>query len=531
MIRRLIHLVLLLVFAAQPIAEASASSIIDTAPAPVSASEQLRQAAPAAAQMVPSRAAAGVGARLAAAPRRSAGPLAVQASATPLTIRPATPATGPPAQYTGTRRTLLVGRPARPLEFVAAGGYVPYNNPGTAATGSTTTRQDRTRHRIGAAGFTSMQVAVGNYYVTTSNVETNLGAVTDLQESITLNGVTKRLTFSGATSTTMVAGQAIVLSDPVTPADFGLTADKTPGQMMYVVVRRTVANGSLYVTGAHLGSNTDPAGEPAGSINAILSDDTNNQVMSGAALVTTGATAVPVMPPLAFVGRSLWANKSLLIIGDSIFQGLVDTGTVGMADGSNGGGYLLRAAYSQQVPFANIARFGSQAQHFTSTNWAKRSVLFPYARIAINDYGTNDIAAGSRTSAQIIADNQRIQDAIKPLMLPGARWEHQLMLPRSTSTDAFKTAANQTITTGFTVGGTRDLVVSGMLASVGTHGLDATFDLNQYFEDQANLGKWVTDGVTNFLSSGDGTHFSSNTGSSARAAGYTATRMATWGAM
>jgi len=529
MIRRLIHLVLLLLFAAQPIAEASASSMSNVAPTAAAAFEQL-QAAPAAHQQRTGIANGGAPAPIAAL-HRSAVPLTMQDSATPLTIRPAAPATGPPSQYAGTRRTLLTSRAARPLEYVAAGGYVPYNNPGTAATGSTTTRQDRTRHRIGAAGFTSMQVAVGNYYVTTSNVETNLGAVTDLQESITLNGVTKRLTFSGATSTTMTAGQAIVLSDPVTPADFGLTADKTPGQMMYVVVRRTVANGSLYVTGAHLGSNVDPAGEPAGSINAILSDDTNNQVMSGAALVTTGATAVPVQPPLAFIGRSLWANKSLLIIGDSIFQGLVDAGTVGMADGSNGGGYLLRAAYSQQVPFANIARFGSQAQHFTSSNWAKRSALFPYARIAINDYGTNDIAAGSRTSAQIIADNQRIQDAIKPLMLPGARWEHQLMLPRSTSTDAFKTPGNQTITTGFTVGGTRDLVVSGMLASVGTHGLDATFDLNQYFEDQANLGKWVTDGVTNFLSTGDGTHFSSNTGSSARAAGYTATRMATWGAM
>jgi lysophospholipase L1-like esterase len=66
-------------------------------------------------------------------------------------------------------------------------------------------------------------------------------------------------------------------------------------------------------------------------------------------------------------------------------------------------------------------------------------------------------------------------------------------------------ASDQTPFAGFTVGGVRDQFNTWVKTQVGGGVLDAYIDVNQYVEDQANPGCWLTNGTINYPSV-DGVH-------------------------
>jgi lysophospholipase L1-like esterase len=128
--------------------------------------------------------------------------------------------------------------------------------------------------------------------------------------------------------------------------------------------------------------------------------------------------------------------------------------------------------------------------------------LLKYASNVICELGTNDINT-SRTLAQIQSDLQTIWQAAKAAGV--RRVAQTLIIPRTTSTDSWATAANQTPVSGFATGSTRDQLNAWIKAQVGQGLLDGYIDPNPQVEDQANLGKWQTNGTASFATT-DGTH-------------------------
>lgn len=399
---------------------------------------------------------------------------------------------------------LMTSNTVRPEQFIATGGAI---CPGTSAvtTASTQCRQSRTRHRIGFAGFRTMRIVWCNYYVTTGNTETDLPAVTDFQASVTMNGITKRVTFSGSNSTTMTAGQATLYSDEMYCTDFGLQPYQTPSVNFYIFARSVVAVGD--VQPAWGGTVVQPAGEPANSVLTIYSSTANNQVMNGTAVNTSGVNiGAGLHPPLAIIGRSYAANKSLLIVGDSIITGFNDNAIPQASDGSNSaGGYVARATYASSVPYCSISRFASTVAAFTNANTTKRQLMYPYASIGLCNYGTNDLT--TQTAAAVLT-NIRSNVFTKLKTVPSIKWVvQQLVIPRATSTDSFLTLANQTPIAGFETGGTkRDPYNAGIIANVGSNGLDAYVDFNGAVADPSALDKWLVNNVNTFYSTTDGVH-------------------------
>lgn len=405
----------------------------------------------------------------------------------------------------------------RPPQFVATGGWVP-SAVTLATSSSTSTRHDRTRHRIGAGGFRDLQVVWGNYYLNIGS-EVDIPAVDDVQASILMNGVLKRLTFSGSNNASMTAGQALLISDKVTPEDFGLTAATSAGQNFYITARFQVTAPAAHRDFNPIGVRTDPVGEPVGSIRGMLTADTVNQVMTGVAL--TGGN-VRLVPPLAIIGHTQTPSISLLATGDSLMIGQNDTGWAA-SDGSNGGGWLARACYSSQVPYCNVGKSGTSSGSFTGANIAKRALLFPYASHVINNFGANDLGAGGTATA--LVNNLRTNIWQYFSAMPNIqRVEQVLVIPRTTSTNSWINAAGQTELANYVTH--RNAANAAIIANVGSDGLDAVIDFNTAaVEDPLNLGKWATNGTT-LWATNDGIHRQAP--SSIDNASVFETRLATW---
>jgi len=414
------------------------------------------------------------------------------------------------------------GAELRPEQFVATGGLSEKSTTTARTAGLNNVFQSRTRHRIGYAGFRTLAPVFSNYWVTMGNEESPLGAVTDLQASILMNGVLKQVTWGGATSTTMTAGQAMLIADPLRPSDFGLTATNTAGVNFYITYRMIVGDGDIHRQGDVQTPLTQPAGEPANSILGILSSDSNNQVMTGVALDTAGVASITYpCPPIAFIGRTQGTSISLLAFGDSLMNGHDDDGRGGAGDGSNGGGMLARACYTQQVPFTNSSRSGAAIRDYTTANSAKRDLLIPYATHIITAWGTNDLLQ-ARTSAQAMED---IRTKLWAKMT-GKHVEAILLVPVTTSTNDWIDAAGQTVNSAFVVGGQRDIFNAALATAASSSEIQGVLDLNTAaIEDPANPSKWASDG-TEFYATDDGIHRS--VAAAIDSASVLGTRFATW---
>src|SRR5262249_9148167 len=83
-----------------------------------------------------------------------------------------------------------------------------------------------------------------------------------------------------------------------------------------------------------------------------------------------------------------------------------------------------------------------------------------------------------------------------------------LIMPRTTSSDSWATAANQTSVSGFGVGELRDQFNAWVLTQVGGGLLDVVIDPNPYVEDQSHPSKWISNNSANYPTT-DGVHPSS----------------------
>lgn len=220
---------------------------------------------------------------------------------------------------------------------------------------------------------------------------------------------------------------------------------------------------------------------------------------SGGASRTDGPSVAAVL------GVPAAPMASVIILGDSIFDGVGDTG-----DASGNWGYAARGLWSVNgypVPWVKQTVTGDLLSKNTLATGSRKRCLWPYATHLLCNLGWNDINTGA-TLATLQGYLMDIWRSAKRTVGPYGKPMHvtqALITPGTTSSDAFATAANQTHRTGFAPGGIRDQLNIWILSQVGQGLLDATINPNSSFEDTGNPGKWAVNGTANYATT-DGIH-------------------------
>lgn len=256
-------------------------------------------------------------------------------------------------------------------------------------------------------------------------------------------GIRVGATFGSRKHGEMAPG-AVLFSDPI-------PFDAVAGTQFFVRTNMQTAGSNLLVpVGFSPQGGTGPGG-----LNNGEGVSTQAAVVNGAiSTATVGAQTYP--GPVAILGYFPGAVPTAAILGDSIMAGVGDEGF-----GRNDGGYLVRAVSGQTgikyifpttppIPFIRLARSGETLASFLTnasgsafgnpTFSAVRSTVANLASTILFEYGTNDLGASLAT----IKTNYVL--AANSFLRRGKNFVACTLLPKTTSTDAWMTATNQTVT-------------------------------------------------------------------------------------
>lgn len=266
--------------------------------------------------------------------------------------------------------------------------------------------------------LTAIKIAIPNWYVdTATGGEIGFGGTLTATASVEYPaGTFTRITFNNGGNSGTTATLTTLFSD-LTPLGFTIPAFAKFRIAIYMSNPTGLANHN-YAFACDRGRGDEFAYNG--------SDQTMTSTVQG-----SGTTSSYY--PAAVMGlsdRNVWC-----CIGDSLTAGINET----ITDPSGGRGFAGRALI-KVGPHLNYGVPGDYAQWFVAGH-ARRVELIQQAGVTsmLNLYGSNDIYNG-RTSAQLLADKATIRG-----YFPGINVFDCTVTPRTTSTDSWKTAANQTI--------------------------------------------------------------------------------------
>lgn len=375
----------------------------------------------------------------------------------------------------------------------------------TTAAANSLRAENRKFFTLGGKPVRAVRVVYAGFYITTLNVETNAGNSQVVESGFELVGapnVTKLFTFDGGAGTGTIAdGAARYISDWLYASQFGLSAFPA-NSTFFIRDRRQVTLGQIFPR--------DPSVANMTGEGTFLSDGASSSQVNAIGVMTTqtgGSTLNRDFGPVCIEGLAASHDIAVLADGDSLLAGVNDTNQPNGNDGTTNGGFVqrgLKSVNGRSVPILSMAYAGTQAQQFVGS-MTKRAQYFPFCTHMIENFGTNDFAAGARTAAQIYADRQTIWTAARAA---GVRWIEALpIFPRATSTDSWATLVNQTPSTGYatTSGVFRD-PMNALLATALSQGLiNGIININTVAADAVSLDKWVVTGAANYATA-DGTH-------------------------
>jgi len=326
--------------------------------------------------------------------------------------------------------------------------------PLTLSDGTNTQGQARIYHRLGAAGYTSIQFKYVNRSNASANITDNLTGLGTLtvkaaMEYPATSGVIYPITFNGGAATVVLPPGAEIWSDPLgllIPTYTG-TPPNTDGFYERVLV--------LCPSGAFVRGNTGAVARGEG---VELGTSLTDKVYSGTFTTTNNLTAYG-----AVAIRGIPLNRdhgSVVVLMDSLASG------VGASSGSEDRGFGDKA-FSGLYGVCNVAVSGGTLAGWTSTADAR------YRRQIINDLqpsliiagcGGNDLNNSGATAAQVIALLQKLWTQLKTYNCPIVAWT---IPPRTTSlltnvlTGATTQGGNPTVTMASTAGAIVGQAVSG----------------------------------------------------------------------
>lgn len=366
------------------------------------------------------------------------------------------------------------------------------------ARGSTNNLQvARTRHYLGSQATSELRLAFQDYYINATPAGEIAGNGYTARFNIEYNDLSVQGTFGGERDGVIAAGDAIVISDPILPAAFGLSEFPANAQIWIRAEReyavgavsqfhRTTAFPTITITGERYMSAA------AGTASKLD--------LTGALVADGGWTAqTHVWVPLAILGRPVAPMMAVAGCGASIEMGVADDD----GDGSTtSGGYLRQACFDLdgaglKIARMNLARSSETAAHFVDNN-AKRLAILPYITHAFIGYGGGDYTAGSTLAATLT----RQATSWAHLKGQGVPFVAQVsMSPKTNSTDSWATVANQTPRTGWAIGAEWYEANATLEAAIDTDAnLDGFLDLWPTQVDGTATDKWKA------ASTSDGTH-------------------------
>lgn len=391
------------------------------------------------------------------------------------------------------------GGAAAPLRAVMTRGEVPCALYTTAA--ATQRMFCRRRHYFGDVAPTEVRVVAVGYACPNVQAEATVGNAYTVRAALELStGQVARFKWGGADDGLVPDGSLGLVSDALTPADFGLSAFPT-GAVAWIRWEVQAAVGGKFPVVSFSAASPGVTGE-----GNVVDDGTSaSQLMATGAVSATGGWTANTSRhgPAAIVGRTATPQVSVLLAGTSIMQGANDTS----GDGVNGAGGFGRrgiaAVSGRTVVWGSIAHYGSTVQAMVGD---RKRDLFRYYTHVICDHGTNDLAASgsnARTAAQADADLASVIAYARSLGI--IRWDQTPTLPRVTSTDSYASDAGMTPVAGFEVGGKRD-AYNALIAGRAGSSINALLDdVRVAVESTTKPGVWKSTGSANAFTN-DGIH-------------------------
>lgn len=376
-----------------------------------------------------------------------------------------------------------------PLQAVATRGEIPVSQ-GGATTANNRRLQGRTRHYFGPVAVSEFQVGYASFHVgdwTSGNILPEIAAPLDtsLQLFIEFNGQSVRATYNGQ-NVGVLPGGSHLFCDPILPSQFGLTEFPANGQFWCRYEK------DANINNRHQYSKLSTESPPVISGEVVMFGNASavSRISGTGSMSTSGWTSFDgYQLPCAIIGRPVTPTPAWGIVGASIEHG---AGDANRGDGENGGGYVKRALWPTKQPYISIAR-GSEAAFSFQSNSAMRRPLMQYCNRILCGHGGNDYSYGySAETTQIRL--ARVWELMKQAS-PNATVYQVALSPKTDSTDAWATIANQTPRSGFGPGGAwRDVVDNWVVTQIASNpNLDGVFDFTPVQEPNANPAYWRVD--------------------------------------
>lgn len=353
--------------------------------------------------------------------------------------------------------------------------------------GANLRRHSRATAVLGAGTYAALRIVDGAFYVDDTNNEVATAGYT-LKRWIEIPGAPTPLvavTYGGQ-ATIAVASGAVVNSDDILPASFGLasfaagTAIRHRSEITYAAAA-TVAQHLPYWRSSQLT-------EAASGDGTMVSDATVSVMGSANATGFTPGTQGHGLP-LATIGLANNHGKHLLIAGDSISYGSADD----YGDGRAGGGPFRRVCYAQNIPYVAMTRNSTLAADYLLAGRAtRRNGLVQYALHGLIEWSTNDLNSGASAAATL--------SAVEGI---AAAWRGAGMEKVYAWETLIRTNASNVPAGAFAVGGARDTLITALRVSAS---FDGTVNPNPAVESGVTARTWASLGNTGTEHSSDGTH-------------------------
>jgi hypothetical protein len=330
---------------------------------------------------------------------------------------------------------------------------------------------------------------IPNWYVPDTEIDTGTGGTGQFTAAIEYpSGTFTQLLFSGVAQGNVADG-ATLTSDLLTiaiPINTQFWVRIFANNNFGIVFQNSSYTGAVLSSGPTFGDQVEFSA-------TSLTDKT-----LGGAIADCSASLA--FRPAAIIGPT--TKASVVVFGDSISSGITDVLN------SAGDGGAVERWLGANFGYSNMSKPGGTIQNFVSgTKSQRRRELIPFATHAIFALSNNDIWQNNRTSAQLEADWATGWAFVTSQSTNGvAKAAFQMTtMPRTTSTDAWATTVNQTVTNS-TNSATR-LTTNTHLRSASLAGITGYFEMAYPIESSNDSNLWNAPNYTK-----DGTHPDLTTG-------------------
>jgi hypothetical protein len=343
------------------------------------------------------------------------------------------------------------------------------------------------------ATVTKLRAYFTNWFANATNEQNGYNNITITAALEYPSGTFTPILFGGATSKVIAASDLTTESDELT----GLSI--AAGAQFWIRTYVSVPAGQKWVQGYQISTTL---GEAADFTTGV--DKTQGGTITNATASSTRRGYGPVaVKATGFSGTPV--AKAFAAVGDSIIMGSTD----GNKDSHGNTGYFPRAC-GGLYPVINLGIAGTAAQFNLAANFTRRGDLL--GKIGVThlfcDWAVNDLKGG-RSAAQVQADVQSIAGSFKAAA-SGVKVVWASCTPQTTSSDSWKTTANQTLQAtpagAFTGGAASQRSLYNAALRAGFTNVDYVFDAADAVETARDSGIWrAAEGSTHLTNTGAST--------------------------